>query len=59
MVIDGTRVTKASFTIDMASVTSDRGERDRRFRGPIMDTSDYPVANFVLTRAIGLAPVPA
>ena len=42
----------------MASITSDRGARDRRFRGPIMDTADYPTATFALTRAIELAPVP-
>jgi polyisoprenoid-binding protein YceI len=59
MIIAGTRVTKASFTIDMASITSDRSARDSRFRGPIMDTADYPVATFALTRAIELAPVPS
>jgi polyisoprenoid-binding protein YceI len=58
MTIAGTQVTKASFTVDMTSVTSDRSERDGQFQGRIMDTADYPTASFVLTNPIELAPVP-
>jgi polyisoprenoid-binding protein YceI len=58
MTITGTNLTAASFTVDMTSVTSDRGERDGQFQGRIMDTADYPTATFVLTDPIELAPVP-
>jgi polyisoprenoid-binding protein YceI len=58
MTIAGTKVTSASFTVDMASVTSDRSERDGQFQGRIMDTADYPTATFVLTDPIELAPIP-
>ena len=50
MTIAGTTVTKASFTVDMTSVTSDRSIRDDQFQGRIMDTADYPTATFALTK---------
>ncbi len=56
--IVGTRVTKAAFTVDMATITSDSGERDNQFQGRIMDTSEYPTATFTLTNPIDLAPLP-
>jgi polyisoprenoid-binding protein YceI len=58
MTIAGTRVTTASFTVDMTSVTSDRSQRDGQFQGRIMDTADFPTATFALTSPIQLAPVP-
>ena len=58
MTIAGTQVTKASFAVDITSVTSDRSERDGQFQGRIMDTADYPTASFVLASPIELAPVP-
>jgi polyisoprenoid-binding protein YceI len=48
-------VTKASFTVNMASVESDQSERNAQFDGRIMDVSDYPTAKFVLTEPISLA----
>ena len=39
--------------VDVASITSDKGSRDNRFRGPIMDTANFPVATFV---AVPLSP---
>jgi polyisoprenoid-binding protein YceI len=58
MTIAGTTVTKASFSVDMTTVTSDRSQRDGQFQGRIMDTSQFPTATFVLTKPINLAPVP-
>ena len=59
MVISGTEVTAADFTVDMASVRSDTRSRDAQFNGFIMDTTDHPDSSFRLTRAIQLGRVPA
>ena len=62
MTISGTTVTKASFSVDMTTFTSngpDHGIRDDQFQHRIMDTASYPTATFVLTKPIDLAPVPA
>jgi polyisoprenoid-binding protein YceI len=58
MTIVGHRVTAAHFTVDMASVTSDRSQRDDQFRGRIMDVAAFPTATFTLTTPIRLAGVP-
>ncbi len=39
------------FCVDVASIKSDKGSRDNRFRGPIMDTANFPVATFVAVPA--------
>ena len=39
MLVSGTTVTQAAFTVDMSSVTSDQSRRDAQFNGRIMDTS--------------------
>lgn len=59
IVVSGTEVTAADFTIDLASVRSDQGARDAQFRGFIMDTADYPNGTFRLTSPIQLGQVPA
>jgi len=59
MVVGGTTVTQASFTVDMTSVTSDQSRRDAQFNGRIMDTSTYPTATFTLTEPIDLGSIPA
>ena len=58
MVISGTEVTAADFTVELATVHSDQGSRDAQFRGFIMDTADYPHASFRLTSPIQLGSVP-
>jgi polyisoprenoid-binding protein YceI len=58
MTIAGTTLTKASFTVDMTTVTSHKSQRDGQFQGRIMDTSQYPTATFELTKPINLAPTP-
>jgi polyisoprenoid-binding protein YceI len=57
--IAGTTVTAGTFTVQMATITSDESQRDVQFRGRIMDTSAYPTGKLILTRPIRLAPLPA
>lgn len=52
--IAGGSVTKATFTVNMASVVSDQSERNAQFDGRIMDVSTYPTAKFVLSAPISL-----
>lgn len=58
MTIAGTTVTDSSFSVDMTTVTSDKGGRDGQFQGRIMNTSEFPTATFELTSPIDLAPLP-
>ena len=58
IVVSGTTVTQAGFTVDMSSVTSDQSRRDAQFNGRIMDTSTYPTAMFTLTKPIDLGAIP-
>ncbi|MEX2557104.1 MAG: YceI family protein [Actinomycetota bacterium] len=58
-VLSGTTVSEASFTVDMASVTSDQSRRDGQFRGRIMDVSSFPTSTFVLSSPIELSALPA
>jgi polyisoprenoid-binding protein YceI len=59
MTIASSKVTKATFTVDMASVVSDQSERNARFEGPIMDVSQYPTASLTLSSPIDLGTIPA
>ena len=59
MTISGSTVTKASFSVDMASVVSDQSERNARFDGPIMDVSQFPTATLTLSSPIALGTIPA
>jgi polyisoprenoid-binding protein YceI len=59
LTIDGTSVSKGSFTVDMASVVSDQSERNAQFDGRIMDVKQYPTATLVLTAPIPLGTLPA
>ncbi len=59
MVISGTEVTAADFTVDMASVRSDTRSRDAQFDGFIMQTYNYPHGTFRLTTPIQLGSIPA
>ncbi len=59
LVISGTEIAAADFSVDMASVKSDQGARDAQFRGFIMRTADYPKATFQLTSPIQMGAVPA
>jgi len=57
--IAGSTVTKATFTVDMASVVSDQSERNAHFDGSIMDVSQYPTASLALTTPIDLGTIPS
>jgi polyisoprenoid-binding protein YceI len=59
MTIAGSTVTKATFTVDMASVVSDQSQRNARFDGSIMDVSQYPTATLTLSAPIDLGSIPA
>lgn len=59
MTIQGTTVNAAKFTVDMTTVKSDRAQRDGQFQGRIMDTSQFPTAEFVLTSPISIGSLPA
>ena len=58
MTIDGTSVTAAEFTVQMATVTSDESRRDNQFRNRIMDVRNYPTSTFKLTSPIDLGTIP-
>ncbi|MFW2383658.1 MAG: YceI family protein [Acidimicrobiales bacterium] len=59
LTIAGTQVAAANFSVDVGSIVSDDSRRDRQFHGPIMDASQFPTADFVLTTPIDLGEVPA
>jgi polyisoprenoid-binding protein YceI len=59
LTIAGSTVTAAAFTVPMATVHSDKSQRDAQFDGRIMDVSQYPTGTFALTSPIDLAPLPA
>jgi polyisoprenoid-binding protein YceI len=59
MVVKGTTVKTASFTVKMATIHTDSAQRDSQFDGRIMDVATYPDGTFVLTKPIALAPLPA
>jgi polyisoprenoid-binding protein YceI len=59
MVVTGTTVKMAGFTVKMATIHTDSAQRDAQFDGRIMDVATYPDGTFTLTRPITLAPLPA
>ena len=59
MTVNGTDVTNADFTVQMADVHSDQSQRDNQFDGRIMNVAQYPTATFSLTSPISSGAVPA
>jgi polyisoprenoid-binding protein YceI len=59
LTIAGTTVTAAGFSVPMATVHSDKSQRDAQFDGRIMDVAQYPTGIFALTSPVDLAPLPA
>lgn len=57
--IQGTTVSAAGFSADMASVTSDQERRDRQFRGRIMAVNQFPKATFELSEPVRVEAIPA
>ena len=58
LTIEGTTVSVAAFSVDVASITSDDGMRDNQFRGPIMNADEFPTAEFAITSPIDLGDDP-
>ena len=56
--LNGTTVSEASFSVDMASIESDQTRRDNQFRGRIMDVDTYPTSTFELTEPIEIGTLP-
>ena len=59
LTILGTTVTAGTFRVPMATVHSDKSQRDAQFDGRIMDVAQYSTGTFTLTAPIGFAPLPA
>lgn len=58
LTIEGTQVTAVTVEVDMASVATDSGSRDGRFRSAL-EVDQFPTATFELTEPIELGSVPA
>lgn len=58
LTIEGTTVSEAEFSVDVASITSDDSTRDNQFRGPILNAEEFPTSDFVLTSPIDLGDTP-
>lgn len=56
--VAGTAVSDVQVTVDVASITSDSGLRDGRFRDSIMQSSQFPTATFTAEQ-VDLGSVPA
>ena len=59
MTIEGTNVPKASFEVDMTTLTTDDSRRDGAIRTQAIETARFPKATFVLTQPIALGTIPA
>ena len=59
LTLSGAKVETADISIDLASVTSDKSQRDNQFRNRIMNVTRYPTATFKLTQPIDLGTLPA
>ena len=57
LTLAGSTATAASFRVPMATVRSDKSQRDAQFDGRIMDVARYPNGSFALTGPISLAPL--
>ena len=53
LVVAGGQLTAATVSVDLASVSTDSGQRDNQFRTRVVDVARFPTADFALT-----APVP-
>lgn len=59
LTIAGTTAPAASFTVDMTTFSSDKGQRDGQFNGRIMAVDEFPTSTFVLTSPIDFGSIPA
>lgn len=56
--VDGLTLTAAEFTVDVATIATDSGNRDDYFRGAAMRVDEFPTATFVLTDAVTTSAAP-
>jgi polyisoprenoid-binding protein YceI len=54
LTVDDLSLTKATITVDVASITTDEGARDAYFRDTAMQVDDFPTATFTLTEPVTL-----
>jgi polyisoprenoid-binding protein YceI len=52
LTISDSAITAAQVTVQVTTIASDNGQRDRQFTGRIMNASQYPTATFTLTQPI-------
>lgn len=52
--VAGGEATEGEITVDMTTITTDSGSRDGQFRGPIMQTDQFPTSTFTLTSPVPL-----
>jgi polyisoprenoid-binding protein YceI len=57
VVVAGGDLTDADVTVDVASITTDSGQRDSYFRGNVMDVDAHPTATFAVTQVVDLPEV--
>ena len=58
-VVAASKLESATFTVDVASITSPESARDNQFRGEdILDTSKFPTAELRVTQPVDVAAVP-
>ena len=58
LVLEGTVLRSARFSVPLATVVSDQSERNAEFNGSIMDVARYPTATFDLTSPVSLGQLP-
>lgn len=58
LTVDGSTLTAATIDVDVASITTDSGNRDQYFRNVALETEQFPTATFTLTEPVDAA-VPA
>jgi polyisoprenoid-binding protein YceI len=59
LVISGTTLTAATFSVPVTTIHSDQSQRDVQFDGRIMDAAAYPTGTFALTRPVAVGSLPA
>ena len=53
------KLESATFTVDVASITSPEGARDNQFRGgDILDTAKFPTAELSVTQPVDVSGAP-
>jgi len=59
LTIEGTTATVVDVEVQIENITSDDSRRDGRFRGAIMNSSEFPTATFTITEPIEFGEIPA